>query len=409
MRFPNWPQKSKRALATSRRLPRTFFRNCVSFKMTSQLPFSAEEIVQLVNNKKSTKGCGVGLVEFLHENHPCYEGKGTGDVEKLRGYILACFATTGFPTEALQFVVEELQVGLEPYSVAAAAHALTGARTIQLPCDISQYLLCAFNRMQFGDRWLNLDVFESEIGETKKTTVLLEILYALQLHAVGRSRVKEALNDLLTESKEHYSEEIRLEIEKTINTIGHGNSQCGCSNKESNSATNLVSSSYEELFDLSCEDQSSNVFSLGEFILDRPSVISFFYTKCMNPEKCSATISKLATVQSLMRNEGLETKCNIAAISYDPGFDTPKRMKVFGEDRGILFSKRMRMLRTKSNIRELVTGLNLSVGYGPVTVNRHQTELFFFDPSGAIYSRSSRKTWTPLHVVEQLKMLLNCH
>src|ERR1700682_4263364 len=92
---------------------------------------------------------GDALVSLLAEQSPIYAGRGSIEAERLRGTILASFETAGLPASALPFVVEELEIGLNCYPVAAAAKALRGAR--DLPEQIAAVLLDAIDRIRTSD------------------------------------------------------------------------------------------------------------------------------------------------------------------------------------------------------------------------------------------------------------------
>src|SRR6476619_847002 len=64
------------------------------------------------------------LVDFLREDHPCYEERGAAAVVRMRGWVLLALSRKPGPQDALPFILEELDVGLDLYLVAAAARAL---------------------------------------------------------------------------------------------------------------------------------------------------------------------------------------------------------------------------------------------------------------------------------------------
>jgi len=64
------------------------------------------------------------LAALLREDHPFYEQRSTAAVVRLRGWILLALARAGITDDTLHFVLEELDNGLDPYLVAAAARAL---------------------------------------------------------------------------------------------------------------------------------------------------------------------------------------------------------------------------------------------------------------------------------------------
>jgi protein SCO1/2 len=75
--------------------------------------------------------------------------------------------------------------------------------------------------------------------------------------------------------------------------------------------------------------------SFKEFFRGQPSIVVFFYTRCDNPMKCSLTVAKLARIQKLLVAQGLADRIHTAAITYDPAFDLPERLRVYGQDRGV--------------------------------------------------------------------------
>jgi hypothetical protein len=60
------------------------------------------------------------------------------------------------------------------------------------------------------------------------------------------------------------------------------------------------------LLDVELEDQDGARAKFGEFFIRKPSVVAFFYTRCDNPNKCSLTITKLASLQRRLAELGLD-------------------------------------------------------------------------------------------------------
>ena len=76
-------------------------------------------------------------------------------------------------------------------------------------------------------------------------------------------------------------------------------------------------------------------------------MVAFFYTRCDNPNKCSLTITKLGRLQRRLADLGLDGRIQTAAITYDPEFDLPARLRAYGENRGVVFSPSDRLFRTR--------------------------------------------------------------
>ena len=65
-----------------------------------------------------------------------------------------------------------------------------------------------------------------------------------------------------------------------------------------------------------------------EFFHGQPSIVVFFYTRCDNPMKCSLTVTKLGRIQKLLEaHVNSRIEIHTAAITYDPAFDLPERLR----------------------------------------------------------------------------------
>src|SRR5687767_14411567 len=64
------------------------------------------------------------LAGLLREDHPFYDQRGGAAVVRMRGWALLALARPTLTDDALPLVLEELDAGVDPYLVAAAARAL---------------------------------------------------------------------------------------------------------------------------------------------------------------------------------------------------------------------------------------------------------------------------------------------
>jgi protein SCO1/2 len=156
-----------------------------------------------------------------------------------------------------------------------------------------------------------------------------------------------------------------------------------------------------DIADIALESQDGTQLTFAEAFAGRPTALAFFYTRCMNPEKCSLTVTKLARLGRLVAAEGLDA--NIAGITYDPAFDRPARLKTYGLDRGIDFSTRCSLLRTIGPFDPLREAFALGVGFGPITVNRHRLDLVVLDASLRVSHRFERRLWHEQRALEALR------
>jgi len=147
------------------------------------------------------------------------------------------------------------------------------------------------------------------------------------------------------------------------------------------------------------EDHNSERITFKEFFEGRPSIVVFFYTRCDNPLKCSLTVAKLARVQKLLEAQGFGDQIGTAAITYDPAFDRPERLRVYGQDRGVRLDARHRMLRAAEDNDALRRHFDLGVNFVGSLVNRHRIEVYILDAKGRIAARFERIHWDEQQVV----------
>jgi protein SCO1/2 len=126
----------------------------------------------------------------------------------------------------------------------------------------------------------------------------------------------------------------------------------------------------------------------------------------MNPNKCSLTITRISRLQKLIETAGMSGRFNVAAVSYDPVFDLPDRLRLYGSARGMTFDAHNRLLRTTDAFEPLQRWLDLGVGYGSTTVNQHRSEVFLLDCNGDPSSSLVRQQWDEHFALAALKALL---
>jgi protein SCO1 len=370
-----------------------------------------EDIFAYVDRLRATPASRDDLLGLLPEQAPLYAGRSANQVERIRGYLLASFETTGLPAAAVDYVLEELETGLDPYAVAAAAKALRGAHVV--PDQAVPLLLKAIDRIRLSDDFVCFEPADAATSGRPSTTALMELLRTLTW--LGRRAVA-ALADLkamVEPGAAALAPAVRLEIDKAIDAVsrsGPPTAHACCAGPVNSAAAELSAARYHEadVRKLGLQDQNGRLLSFAEFFLGRPSVMTFFYTRCMNPEKCSLTITRLARLQSRICEEGLHGDVNIGAITYDPAFDLPRRLYAYGTDRGMRFDQRNRMLRTVGAFEPLRRQFDLGVGYGAVTVNRHRRELFVLGGSGVPILAARRTLWDEDEVLGTLKRALAC-
>lgn len=351
------------------------------------------------------------LVDLLDERAPLYQGRSANETMRLRGFLMAAFEELGLPDAALCFVLEELESGHEAYTVAAAARALRG-----LPEPSEAYLpflLKAVQTIRDRDDCFSFDQPRPAWPLTNPTTALRELFRSIAwLGPHGRAALAQL--EALDAERPALPREARAELGRAIEAVRAAEaapSSC-CGGAAARSDVRLVLPQSEPAtlappLAVSFEDQEGATLTFGDYFTGTPAVVTFFYTRCGNPEKCSLTISKLARLQARLREEGLAGALRTAAISYDPAYDLPQRLRAYGLNRGATFSASDRFLRAREGFTELQAYFGLGVSFGPATVNHHRIELFVLDADGRIAATFARLQWELDAVLAAARLLIH--
>ncbi len=365
------------------------------------------DIIAEVNRLRASPDQRDALAALLAEQSPLYAGRSTGDAERLRSYLLASFESMGLPASAMPFVIEELESGLNPYVVAAAAKALRGAR--DFPDSVAALLIAAIDRIRSSDDAVDFDFRADRGAADAPVTALMELFRTLAWLGSRAGEAATPLREMLGQQPPCFSAEVRGEIETALAAVSAGSprvqSHC-CATQPS--PTSFAPKTLPGCIDITAtelQDQDGTVFTFADFFPGRPSVLTFFYTRCMNPNKCSLTITKLARLQRLIDAEGLQGRFNVAAMTYDPGFDFPRRLRGYGADRAMSFDGRNRLLRTTGPFAPFQRWLDLGVGYGSTTVNQHRLDIAILDSTGRPHAGVVRQQWDEADALAALKAL----
>lgn len=354
------------------------------------------------------------LVQLLLEGTSLYEGRSTNETVHIRGYILAAFEQVGLPDAALPYVLEELENGHDAYVVAGAARALRGFNSPS--SKFVPFLLKAVENIKNADDALTFEKYKPSWPIADYTTALGEIfdtLAWLGTHAESAIPALEAMSDM---KHDPFSRRARTEIKRAIDRIwSSGRADHACCSTPTIPESAIITfhdpgerqRKPDSIAAIELEDQNGKTATFGEFFNGKPAIVVFFYTRCTNPNKCSLTITKLGRLQRAITAEGLQGLIKTAAITYDPEYDLPARLKAYGANRGVTFDADNRLMRTRTSFQDLRSAFQLGVNYTGTTVNRHRIELFILDSRGQIAATFSRLQWEITEVLEQAKALFS--
>jgi protein SCO1/2 len=353
------------------------------------------------------------LVDFLREDHPVYCERGTSTTVRMRGWVLLALARVGISDAALLFVLEELDSGSDPYLVAAAACALRSYRKPR--AAFAPIVMGAIVNFRYRDDPVCLDAYgeyaRSESG-TSPVRELTETLAWLGPYSRGVLNELEAVRlsepDLPKRFVSHLNTAL-LAIRNVPDEVESIAKAC-CTpamlgdvslwRADSRRQTKCVQG-------VQFQDHVGKAISFRQLFVGHPTVVVFFYTRCDNPLKCSLTISKLARIQEVLQERGLAEHVRTAAITYDPGFDLPERLRNYGQNRGVRLDASHRILRTIDGFDAIHDYFELGVNFVGSVVNRHRVEAYVLDSAGRIAARFERLRWDEQEIVNRAVEVMN--
>ena len=231
------------------------------------------------------------------------------------------------PDAALPFVLDELDTGIDPYLVAAAAYALRSSG--QAMPAFAPFVMHALANIRYRDDPVSLDEYGGYAVGADATSPVVELLRTLAWLGPDARGILTELEPLgLPEGglprKRLADFDRALAAIHASEAVGdHGGETC-CTLESSLADmfrrvfSNRPASAAVESIVL--EDQNGDSIRFDEFFVGQPSIVVFFYTRCDNPFKCSLTVTKLARIQKALEAQGFADRIRTAAITYDPGF-----------------------------------------------------------------------------------------
>jgi protein SCO1/2 len=354
------------------------------------------------------------LLDLLREDHPIYDQRGTATVVRMRSWILLALARGELPEQALIFVLEELDTGVDAYLVASAARALRSYPTPQ-PA-FAPFLVRATTNIRYHDEPVSFDGYGDYAVGSTGTSPVLELLATLAwLGPHARAILPELAS--LQAQRARLAKRIALELDRTVEAIRGTNVAAEQNDSACCQLPNGFGSTWpwpggtrrgcERIEATEFEDHDGNAITFGQFFRGRPTIVVFFYTRCDNPLKCSLTIAKLARIQALLDERGLRDRVQTAAITYDPAFDLPHRLRGYGAQRGVRLDAHHRLLRATAGLDGLRRHFALGVNFVESLVNRHRLEVFVLDNAGRIAGSFERIHWDEHQVVERANEVLD--
>jgi cytochrome oxidase Cu insertion factor (SCO1/SenC/PrrC family) len=270
--------------------------------------------------------------EQLRQGAPHSAGLSSTDADRVRAHLLASFETRGIPADVLPVVAEELRTSASPAVLAGAARAVRSLGP------------------HAGDEWRAL------LEDAADRISTSDVFIRWRPGVVTPGWMRTARGELLA---------------TLADLAAAPGSGLGVSGDPAEAAS--IPLDREALARVDLEDQDGARLTLADALEGRETVLAFFYTRCMNPARCSLTITRLAAAAAASAREGGRAHL---AVTYDPAYDSPARLRRYGADRGFPFGEHARLVRATDAWPAVKAMFGLRVGYGPSTVNEHARELF---------------------------------
>ena len=342
--------------------------------------------------------CRRDLLSLLREDASIYRGRGPTETERLRAFVMIGIARAGLADALLPYIIEDLETGTGPYTLAAAARTARSASS--LPEETADLLVGAIDRIRHRDEFVHLDTYPA-LSAAGPTTAIGE---AIETLAIAGPKGHAAIKAIWHRSSDggYLSRSAMRLLRDALGEEKHSRPCCAEGQESTAAEPQPIARSITGLSHIELQNQDGRCANFGQIFGDRTSLIAFFYTRCMNPDKCSRTISQLARVYDLIKQRSADGTAMVAGITYDPEYDLPERLRRYGADRGLSFGERCQLLRSTGSFATIRDGLQLGVGYGSSTVNRHRIELAFVDPAGNIVNFNVRRLWNENEVADAL-------
>ena len=278
-------------------------------------------------------------------------------------------------------------------------------------------LLMPFLQNSYQDEWVDISNYTLNYPLKNPTKLKYELLHTLKdFGKEAYPSVKQIKNLLKTEQEKQFIDTTLVQLcEKTIKSIIKATPVC-CQIEES--TANKISINAKSTFitkknrtplknpKISFIDQDGNPL-LFDKMLTKPFVLTFFYTNCINPLKCAATVERLGELQKTLQKARLDNKVNICAMTYDSENDSPSLLKNFGQLYEVAFSDNTKFLTANDHAeKKLFEQLDINVNYGFGSVNQHGIQLFIFDKMGRVAVTYNNQLWTVDDVYNNLMALV---
>jgi protein SCO1 len=162
-------------------------------------------------------------------------------------------------------------------------------------------------------------------------------------------------------------------------------------------------------------DSNNKAINLRDLTHNRITVLSFIYTRCAAPKACPYATGVLNQLHLLSaKDKTLAKNMRLVSISFDPEYDTPKRLAAYSEnvrEQGSGCEWRFVTSKSRAELEPILAGYDQAVDkrsnpadpQGPLY---HTVRVFLIDREGRIRNIYSSGTLDPRLILADVKTLL---
>lgn len=346
------------------------------------------------------------LSGLLPHRSKLFEGRDKDLVLRLRAYIIVTLSDIGVPASALPALIDVLAHVDErnaPIEVGAAARAV-GSLGLR-GREFTPYLLEALSARLSVEEF-SLERFDFRFPASEATTAHLEIVRALgRVASTDDPDVRTTLGQVIADP----DRDPRLVREaKRLLDRRQRASVAAAHAPQPIASEFLLAPKRTRLknLDIAYKDHDGRDGVIRNLV-DRPMLITFFYSRCQNSKKCSMAVSRLSALQRQLAQAGIDERVRLLAISYEPQFDTPERINSFASARGLRLGQNALALQLDSaREQQLTDELQAPVNFSSGWVNTHGVELSLLDADGRVVRQYHTMLWDNDQVLKDVQRLL---
>ncbi|MEM9263209.1 MAG: SCO family protein [Pseudomonadota bacterium] len=351
------------------------------------------------------------ISDLLPEKSPLYRDRIRAEVELLRGALLVTISEIGATPDVMPVVLAELETTKDPFTFGAACRVAVALGPRANAAE--KYLLRPFGRT-IKDELFSLDEISQSHPLQSPTTAQQEALKALA--TVTASKVSlptlKAISEGRISSDVCSHDTLRTLALRAISRIEskqplEGNCCCKDASSVATSTQLFSPSDRTALFleGLEFTNVRGQKQKFGDLI-GKPVFLSYFYTRCDNPQKCSRTVTTAAKLQRLAKDRGFDDSVRILLVTLDPTFDDSLRLREYGRERGFEMNGRDTVVRTSGDdLQLLCQAFDLPVSLNNGSLSIHGVGGILIDKKGRVAKRYNAILWNNEDVLADLKQL----